>query len=230
LAEKRPVLKPAGIDIVEALDLVTFAEETPEGARLRQEEKVVVFFDICSSSTIVDHVILAGKQLAYRNLLIKLRGFLQEQEEKKLCQVYKFIGDGWVLLFRPDVDGGRLMNLLVELSKRYDKWLNELVKPELNPTPRVLGLTFGIDHGKLISLTMNYQAEYIGRPLNIAARLQSKVKDVDKSPAYKALVSKRTYAQRKIPSSFPAKEFPVDLRNIQSKFECFKVTIWNQKD
>lgn len=40
-----------------------------------------------------------------------------------------------------------------------------------------MGLTFGADKGQMIRLFMSNQREYIGRPLNIAARLQAAVKD-----------------------------------------------------
>jgi class 3 adenylate cyclase len=41
-----------------------------------------------------------------------------------------------------------------------------------------MGLTFGMDHGDVIRLVMNGKPEYIGRALNIASRLQGKVKEI----------------------------------------------------
>ncbi len=42
-------------------------------------------------------------------------------------------------------------------------------------------------------ITMYEQPEYIGRALNVACRLQASIKDEDRSPAYKALVSNTAY-------------------------------------
>jgi len=63
-----------------------------------------------------------------------------------------------------------------------------------------MGLTFGVDSGDLIKLEMNDQIEYVGRPLNVAARLQGAAKGY--SPGYGAsgLISKSALAQmREIP-------------------------------
>jgi len=71
----------------------------------------VVFVDICSSSSIVDNLIVNRKEQLYRALLVTLKRFLQESE---LCasedsEIYKFIGDGRVLLFPTDVPATKLV-------------------------------------------------------------------------------------------------------------------------
>jgi class 3 adenylate cyclase len=195
-------------------------------------EKLVVFFDICSSSKIVEGLKKRDKVAEYANLLIRVKDFLQGKERANICEMYKFIGDGWVLLFSPDIPGSKLASFLAELSDFYDQRLSELLHA-LENRPVVLGLTFGVDSGKLTKIVMSEQDEYIGRPLNIAARLQSKVKDIDDKPAYKALISSPTAQILQIPRNYVQEEnLPVGkLRNIEADdFYCTKVTLLNVRN
>ena len=95
-------------------------------------------------------------------------------------------------------------------------------------------LTFGIEKGPLVSMMMYGQREYIGRALNIACRLQSAIKDKDKSPAYKALVSNVVYNEYFASASKQLKVYKVKrkLRNIRGgvDFLCKKVHLLNQKN
>jgi hypothetical protein len=69
------------------------------------------------------------------------------------------------------------------------------ILPHLSHKPALVGITFGIDKGELIPLTMYGQQEYVGRAINIACRLQAAVVDKGRSPAYTALVSNRVYSE-----------------------------------
>jgi hypothetical protein len=70
--------------------------------------------------------------------------------------------------------------------------------------------------------------EYVGRALNIACRLQKAIKDKDKSPAYKALVSNAVFKEYLSPAT-GFKVFKVNrtLRNIYGgdRFLCVKIKL-----
>ena len=69
------------------------------------------------------------------------------------------------------------------------------VLPHLSHTPRLMGITFGIEKGELIPVTMLGLQEYVGRAINVACRLQTALKDKGSSPAYNALVSDSVYRE-----------------------------------
>ena len=94
------------------------------------------------------------------------------------------------------------------------------VSPFLQYTPKVIGLTFGIDRGPLVKVEMNEQVEYIGRAVNVACRLQGAIKDKDKNPANKVLISKHAYKSLGISSPLcKVQEVKRRLRNIQNNNE-----------
>ena len=199
---------------------------------LKIDKKLVVFFDICSSSKLVNDLLSSdqSKIKYYRNLLIVVRQFLVEQEEKGLCEVYNFIGDGWVLLLPPDSTGEAFISLLSNLSVLFERQLGNLTD-RLNSTPEVMGLTFGVDKGDLVRLVLDgKRADYIGHPLNLAARLQAAVKDTPEDPAYRALISKNTFQDLEISPKYRFVKVTRKLRNmLPETCECFELSVINRK-
>jgi class 3 adenylate cyclase len=192
------------------------------------EQKIVLVFDICSSSNILEDLTLSGSLKSFRKLLASLKRFLEEQSGILDFEVYKFTGDGWILLFPPDTDGERLMTFVTRLAKFYKHEFKKTVAPFLQSKPGITGLTFGLDAGPLISLTMHGRREYVGRALNIACRLQSAIKDKDDRPANKILASKPIF--RNLLRSLKIYE-PVEvsrtLRNIigGGRYQCIKMRL-----
>jgi hypothetical protein len=66
---------------------------------LRVEEKTVVVMDMRSSSAVVENLTQTGNLQVLRNLLISMKKFLAVESIKANFEVYKFAGDGWVILF-----------------------------------------------------------------------------------------------------------------------------------
>ena len=198
---------------------------------LAVEKKLVVVFDICSSSNILEDLMLSDNLVAMRTLIIRTKKFLRRQSHKNRFEVYKFIGDGWILLFSPDVRGEIFVDFLEELCRQFSRGLKTRILPRLQTIPSVMGLTFGVDRGKLVRIRMMGQTEYIGRPLNIASRLQGAIKEKDKNPAYKVLFSKPSYNALGLPkSSRGVQAVTRTLRNIQggNKYACIKLTLRSQ--
>jgi class 3 adenylate cyclase len=192
---------------------------------LATEEKLVVFFDICSSTSLLEDLLSTDNLRVFRNILIATKKFLQESAAENGIDIYKFIGDGWVLLFPSQISGAKLVRTLTDLSCFFHYQLEKKVVPILQNTPKVLGLTFGVDLGRVVRIVMLGKREYIGRPLNVASRLQGAVKDRDKKPAYKALFTKHAFRALDLDSHSASLETR-KLRNIfgGDRYECLKLT------
>lgn len=199
--------------------------ETDEPAVL---QRTVVIFDICSSSNILEDLLLSDNVQSFRNLIISIKSFLKNQESEGKCEVYKFIGDGWIVLFPYQVHGTVLIHFMEELTRLYAKKVKKHVVPHLQTTPAVMGLSFGVDRGRLVRLTMMNKTEYVGRPINIASRLQSAIKQKDDNPSGKVLISKPAFSGLGLSLGYcGAKVVHRTLRNIQGgkKYSCVKLRL-----
>jgi len=193
----------------------------------RYADRIVVVFDMASSSGVIEEMELAKDLKAFRNLLIAIKKFLRASELDEGFQVYKFIGDGWILLFDPTTSGVKLLKFLTRLCKLFKREFSRRIGPELEIKPSSVGLTFGIAKGQLLKIRMLKVDEYIGRPLIIASRLQGAIRDRDKRPEYKALLTRRAFLQLKPPARYNPKAVTRTLRNIRggAPFQCVKIRI-----
>jgi len=112
---------------------------------VRIVDKIVVSFDICSSSTIIEDLTLTDNLTAMRDILIQTKKFLRRESKQIGFQRYKFTGDGWILLFPIDTQGAELMAFLTSLSKYFKIQLTNKVLSILDKVPDITGLTFGLD-------------------------------------------------------------------------------------
>jgi class 3 adenylate cyclase len=187
-----------------------------ESDQLESLRKVVVVFDICSSTTLLEDLLQTENQQRWRNLLIRLKKFLVEESQKVPFEIYTFLGDGWILLFDERVSGTALMAFLERLSVRYVWLFHDGICEVLSGRDYSIGLTFGIDRGTLVRLTMNNRHEYLGRPLNVASRLQGAIRQKDKKPEGKLLASKSAYAHLGLSKTkkYAGKLVERELRNV----------------
>jgi hypothetical protein len=157
---------------------------------------IVVAFDMCSSSNIIDDLSKRQNVQPLTRFFGALQRYLaKEQRATVQFDPYKFTGDGWLLLFPANTDGARLLRFLETLCLFFAVEFRRSLLPHLSHRPAVVGITFGIEKGELIPITMYGQQEYVGRAINIACRLQAALKDKGTSPAYSALVSNRVYSE-----------------------------------
>lgn len=195
----------------------------------RTTKRLVVVFDICSSTLILEDLLRTENQYRWRELLNRQKNFLRMKLEEYKYEMYKFLGDGWILLFQPNVDGTKLIRFLKLLSRHFSKRYNDYIEPALNSKISTIGLTIGIDKGTLIPIIMNQQREYFGRPINVASRLQGSIKDKDSNPQYKVLMPKSVYANLgdEIKSKYSSQPVTRTLRNISGgeKFLCMKLKL-----
>ena len=143
---------------------------------IRTVRRTVVAFDICSSTVILEDLLRTENQRRWRNLLIGLKKALVAEAAQTPFEIYKFVGDGWILLFDdPSISGAALIRLLKRISATYHHLFHNGICAVLGVNNHSIGLTFGIDSGTLVKLVMNAKTEYIGRALNVAVRAPAKL-------------------------------------------------------
>ena len=195
--------------------------------------RIVVVIDLCSSSQIMEDLLLSEKFDRYEAFLSCVKRWLMNWTEahstaKGRFELYKFTGDGWILLFPDTIGGEPLVQFMYSLCEMIDAELARHIIPSLSTMPAVLGATLGVEAGNLIRMTMNGRVEYVGRALNIACRLQNAVKDKEShSGCYKALISARLYNELlgKASARYKVESTTCSLRNILggSGFACRKI-------
>jgi class 3 adenylate cyclase len=199
--------------------------------------RTVVVLDLCSSSQIMEDLLLSEKFDRYEAFLTCVKRWLMNWSEahspsKGRFELYKFTGDGWILLFPDTIRGEPLVQFMYSLCEMIDAELARHIIPSLSTTPSVLGATLGVEAGNLMRMTMNEREEYVGRALNVACRLQDSVKDKDARPAcYQALIPARLYNERlaKASTRYKVESTTCSLRNIQggNDFACRKIHFTN---
>jgi class 3 adenylate cyclase len=195
---------------------------------LKIETKVVLVIDICSSSEIMEDLLRTQDIVKWRNLLIILKEYLVEESKKLDFEVYKFIGDGWILLFNSEYNGKRLLNFLVDLSKKFKMEFQDSIFRYLEKPPDIDGLTFGMDSGRLLLIEMMDRQEYVGRAINVAARLQGTVGDTDISEGYRVMISNMLFQRMKDElNDFHPELVKRRLKNIITgrEFPCYRLAI-----
>ncbi|MFH1208480.1 MAG: hypothetical protein V1673_02835 [Candidatus Omnitrophota bacterium] len=195
---------------------------------MTNENKIIVTFDICSSSNIIEDLHLTNNLNKYINLLISVKRFLQDNASTIGYEVYKFIGDGWIILFPDTATGDRVMDFLNKLSVHFQKEIKR-VTTILETKPEIIGITFGVNIGRLSRIIMLGKREYIGRAINIACRLQDAIKDKDNHPQYKVLMSKYAFRAMKLGlDKYKPRSVTRNLRNVRDgkKYECIKLDLF----
>ena len=66
---------------------------------IQRKRKIVVFFDICSSTTTLEALLRTETEECWRDLVIVIKNFLFKEGEHCHFLIYKFWDDSWVLLF-----------------------------------------------------------------------------------------------------------------------------------
>jgi hypothetical protein len=177
--------------------------------------KLVVAFDICSSTTILERLKQVDSLGVWRNFLINLKDIVLGEGDRYTVEVYNFTGDGWILLFPRDTPTNSAGSFLQRISASFHALFQQSITPLIGTQIKPVGLTFGIDAGELVGLTMVEKNEYLGRPINIACRLQACAKNLEGGPEYKALFSMNSFNRPMLPEpTLTVKRVMVSLRNV----------------
>mgnify|MGYP001557867185 CR=1 FL=1 len=195
----------------------------------KKVKKIVLYSDICCSTSILEVLLRSENTEKWVKLLASAKEYLRDEREIQEFEIYKFLGDGWILLFDEDMSGYELLLWLREFCKKYRSLFKKMIEPYLESNIDKIGMSFGADIGTLICIQMLGKEEYIGRALNVAGRLQTAIKDKDSNPQNKILMTKNLYSSI---GTDEADEFPVSdvtrsLRNISDgkNFQCKKITL-----
>jgi hypothetical protein len=149
----------------------------------------------------------------YERLLGCIKRWLidrSKEPETKGLDLYKFVGDGWILLLPGDLDGGILLQFMRGLCEMVKAELDRHIVPYLGSVLPVMGVTVGLDKGYLDPMKMNNRPEYVGRALNVACRLLNALK-VEASPQYKALMPAYLFNENLKTAAMPFKCDPLAL-------------------
>ena len=193
---------------------------TRQTEEVRIERHLVIVFDICSSTIILEDLKQTDNLKCWRDLLIGLKNFLRSHESLPLLQIYKFIGDGWILLAPADTPRNDVLEFLKNLASVFSMLFHKDINPNLQEQPRDVGITVGVDRGELIRLEMNEQIEYIGRPLNVASRLQGATRELEGGRSNQALFARPTY--NSLPGGRPdrlGKVVRLPLKNLRNNLK-----------
>ncbi len=192
------------------------------------EKKIVLVFDICSSTNILEDLHKTENMQSWSMLLRYLNSYIRLKAPIYSYIPYKFLGDGWILLFNYSCSGKRLITFMENLSLKVSSFLDSKILKLLDIPPEINGLTFGLDRGTLFRVVMNNRAEYIGRALNVACRLQGAIKDNDSEPQYKILMTNHLYNHLKNDLvSYKCYRAKRKLRNIagDQSIRCMKIAL-----
>ena len=197
--------------------------------RPQKVRKIVLYCDICCSTSILEALLRSENIEWWVKLLANFKEYLRDEKELNGFEIYKFLGDGWILLLDEDMSGHELLLLLREFCKKYRSLFRKRIEPYLEIKIDKIGMSFGADVGTLICTQMLGKKEYIGRALNVAGRLQTVIKDKDSNPQNKILMTRNLFSTIGADEAddFEVTDVTRSLRNISGckSFRCKKVAL-----
>ena len=115
---------------------------------------IVVAFDLCSSSKIMEDLLLSEKFDQYETFLTCVKRWLMNWTKKHApgngrFMLYNFTGDGWILLFPATTKGKALIESMRSLCEMISAELARHIIPNLSGVPSVLSATLGVEEGSL---------------------------------------------------------------------------------
>jgi len=195
---------------------------------LQIKERIVLVTDICSSSEIMEDLLRRGKIIRWSNLLISFKEYLAKASKNLNFELYKFTGDGWILLFQSEYSLAKILNFLSDLSKKFESDFDNSVYRYLESPPNLIGLTFGMDSGDLVFIEKMNGEEWVGRAINVACRLQSTIEDIDILTGYRVMISNHLFQCMKTElDNFQPELVKRRLKNIirGGEIQCCKLSI-----
>lgn len=142
-------------------------------------KKYVIAFDICSSTVMLEDLAVNNRVEAMSGLIDGLYAFLNGKVNQYPLDVYKFTGDGFLLMMDESVSMDEVLSFCIALtyiSRELLVWFKDEYL-SIDELPRE-GITVGIAYGdtfRVESPNNRSTTEYVGRPLNLATRLQGKL-------------------------------------------------------
>ncbi|MBN1664677.1 MAG: hypothetical protein JW943_13845 [Deltaproteobacteria bacterium] len=198
-----------------------------DAEEIKKVNKVVVTIDIVSSSLILEDLIKTDNIKRWQDMLDQMTDYLEINKSNFSADIYKFIGDGWIILFEKPSSVDGFFKFISSINQNYEKRYINDIYPYLEKPPEISGLTFGIDEGQLIQIRMHEKQEYIGRPINIACRLQGAINEIDIKRGFNVFMSHRLFNSLKVYELDLYSEVTErPLRNISEgkNFRCYRIS------
>ena len=197
---------------------------TRESDAITTERWLVVVFDIRYSTKILEDLKQTDNLRRWRNLLLHMRDVILMSALGADAQVYKFIGDGWILFFPMTTKKEELKRALWHIADSYEAAFKSQIGRFLQHRIEKAALTFGVDAGELVKAEMHGRVEFLGRAINVASRLQSEAKK-SKNSQNTVLITKHAY--NALPSDEPRQRplhVKVSLRHVLNgeNYECYE--------
>jgi class 3 adenylate cyclase len=148
-------------------------------------ERIVLVSDICSSTKLLLDLQANMRVRFWGKFLTRYSDEVHPVLRRHNVETYKFQGDGWIYFLDPDLGYGDFVRLLRDLVAAFYRTFDPQVTRQLSFAADPKGLTFGADRGTLSAIMVDGVKEWVGRPLNVACRLQGAIKDPP--PGAKAL-------------------------------------------
>lgn len=141
-------------------------------------KKLVAFTDVCSSSVIVEGLSERSRIPEWKEHLNKILHGIRQRQSDLNFEIYKFLGDGWVLLFEPGVSNKlEIMNFFRNLCEIHRTNFEDNISDYMDGVIPNIGLSFGLYFGNIYPVEINEQQEYVGESLNIASRFQGSIRN-----------------------------------------------------
>jgi len=174
---------------------------------VRLTKKIVVSIDIASSSWVLEQLTLSGRVKLWLDLLKLMRTNLGKIGDEFIglgrVTIYKFTGDGWIVLIDDDASWKSIEQFLFKIFKNFKEIFSECVEKSLdagNADARVVKIRFGMESGLIAFLRVGSVAEYVGRAINMACRLEGLTIEKEGS----SLKEKGIEVSREVDSDFAA--------------------------
>ena len=125
-------------------------------------ERYVLIFDICSSTIILEDLHRTNQSGRYMDLVDEINSFLYKNNIYFEYEVYKFLGDGFILIFNENTVVESVLLFIIRLVDNCNNMLSRFLDDyvEITKLPR-FGITIGLDKGIIYKRNLNEKKEYI---------------------------------------------------------------------
>ena len=139
-------------------------------------EYYVIVFDVCSSSVILENLQEQNKLRVWKKFWEGVFKHITKISSSGVRSiVYKFVGDGFILLYRPAFEED-ILAYCDKIKVYVNEKIDAIVAEYLDEAPARTGITIGIERGEIIRMHLLGSSEYMGEAINAASRLQSLLK------------------------------------------------------
>jgi class 3 adenylate cyclase len=163
-------------------------------------EQTVLAFDICSSSAMLENLHLTNRTEKYEILIHDIVRFLEKNAAHYNYEIYKFLGDGFILIFSESTSIYLILEFCTALTSECNAYIKEFLRQHIETEDGIprRGITIGVDKGYITKLSIDGKDEYVGRPINVSTRFQSSLDGEEHTN--RALLSLKLYQEIKEPN------------------------------